>query len=524
MSQHLLHFAAALKQEQESASLEGAEMIEVSLPARSAGALYEKARTAIDYQEEHLLRRNTILRIIRRFVGSDTTIAEMSRQLIEELIWAKYLPNGEIPASMVNDLIPIFDKYEPLLREIDEVNEGARDYLFSWVLDVLSTEVEYVITPPYTDEALVSFMYQEMKGRVEWDPALKISEEDKDLFTYIAVHKALLKSNTATLRFRVLTLYYPEWPGLAAPSLVKDVATNLERVSKTIDDVIAHTVVAKLMQQMRRKTGIFHILRTIAENNPEEITDLIDNPEKMDKEVQKALKKRTKDFRKRLRRKVLRSILFLLVTKTFFALLVEVPYDILLLGERHYVPVIVNIVFPPMLLGLLALTVTIPEKRNIADYVDAVRAILVGAKHDLLTPRMKRTAFSGFSPLFTFLYAITYVVVYGSVAFLLSLAHFSWVSVVLFLFFLSLVAFFGIRIRYSVRDILLSDKRRGLVGTLFDFFMIPVVRLGRWLSENVSKINIFIYFFDFILEAPIKVAIRFFEAWSDYIREKREEL
>ena len=54
--------------------------------------------------------------------------------------------------------------------------------------------------------------------------------------------------------------------------------------------------------------------------------------------------------------------------------------------------------------------------------------------------------------------------------------------------------------------------------------MIPVVRAGRWLSENVSKINVFIYFFDFILEAPIKVAIRFFESWTDYIQEKREEL
>jgi hypothetical protein len=524
MSQNLLHFAAALNQDSNAKPREGEEMIEVSLPARSAGALYEKARSAIDYQEEHLLRRNAILRIIRRFVGSDTTIADMVRQLIEELIWAKHLPNGQVPVAIVDALIPIFDKYEPLLREIDEIDEHDRDDLFSWVLDVLSTEVEYVITPPYADEALVSFMYQEMKGRVDWDPALKVTDEQKDLFTYIAVHKALLKSNTATLRFRVLTLYYPEWPGGAPASLVKDVTSNLERVAKTVDDVIAHPIVAKLMQQMRRRTGVFHILRTMAEENPEQIPELVNHPEKMDREVQKVLKKRTRNFRKRLRRKVLRSILFLLVTKTFFAMLVEVPYDILLLGERHYVPVVINIIFPPLLLGLLALTVTIPEKRNAADYVDAVRAILVGAKHDLLTPRMKRSNFTGFSPFFSLLYAITYIVVYGGIAFLLSLAHFSWVSIVLFLSFLSLVAFFGIRIRYSVRDILLSDKRRGLVGTLFDFFMIPVVRLGRWLSENVSKINIFIYFFDFILEAPIKIAIRFFEAWSDYIREKREEL
>ena len=54
--------------------------------------------------------------------------------------------------------------------------------------------------------------------------------------------------------------------------------------------------------------------------------------------------------------------------------------------------------------------------------------------------------------------------------------------------------------------------------------MLPIVRMGRWLSANVAKINVFIYFFDFIVEAPFKVAIRVIESWFAFVREKKEEI
>ena len=47
------------------------EMLEVSVPASSAATVYEKIRNTFDYQEDHLLRRNAILRILKRFAGAD---------------------------------------------------------------------------------------------------------------------------------------------------------------------------------------------------------------------------------------------------------------------------------------------------------------------------------------------------------------------------------------------------------------------------------------------------------------------
>jgi len=206
------------------------------------------------------------------------------------------------------------------------------------------------------------------------------------------------------------------------------------------------------------------------------------------------------------------------------ALILELPYDLLVLDEVHFYPLATNILFPPFLLAFIGLTVGIPEKRNTEDYRGAIRALVVGADHDLLNVRMKRDAFSAWAAIYHFFYTISFLVVFGFIASVLFKANFNWLSVTLFLFFLSLVTFFGIRIRMSTREVVLSNQRRGVIGTLFDVITLPIVRAGRWLSEKVAKINVFIYFFDFIVEAPLKVAIRFSERWMDYISEKREEI
>ena len=524
MAERILQLAAAMKQPDGLDAGSGEEKIEVSLPARSAGTLYEKARTAIDYQEEHLLRRNAILRIIRRYMGSDSTVAEISERLLRELIWAKHLENKEVPSRMVQELIPIFEKYEPLLRETDTFDEVWKDKAFKWILEILSTEIEYAVTPPYRAEALVSFMYEEMREHIEWDPQIKVSTEDKDLLIYIAVHKTLLKSNTATLRFRVMTLYYPDWPGPSTAARIQEIEHYLQTVIETVDKQIGHPIVDKLIVQLRRKTGLFHTLRDIIEHDPDDVPRLIEDPSLMDKAVGRFLKKRTTNFRRRLRRTVLRSILFLFITKMLLALILEAPYEFWYLQETNYAPLLINIFFPPTLLALIALTTTIPERKNTKDYQEATRALLIGSDHEYINIRMKASSFSTWNVIFNVIYAFTYLIIYGGITVVLINLHFIWLSIMLFLFFLSLVAFFAIRIRMTTRDIIISNARRGFFGTIFDFFMIPVVRAGSWLSENVSKINVFIYFFDFILEAPIKVAIRFFESWTDYIQEKREEL
>ncbi|KKW28530.1 MAG: hypothetical protein UY72_C0069G0004 [Candidatus Uhrbacteria bacterium GW2011_GWD2_52_7] len=266
------------------------------------------------------------------------------------------------------------------------------------------------------------------------------------------------------------------------------------------------------------------MLRDAIEQSKAKSTELLTDPAVLDAAVSTALRHRTEDFRVRLRRTVVRAVAFLFITKMLLALVIEVPYDLLFHDNVPIYPLLVNIFFHPIFLALISLTVVIPEKKNTEDFIAATRALAVGADHPLLHLRVKHEVRNTWTDVFTVIYALLFVAVYVAIGTLLNSLGFHWLSISLFLFFISLVTFFGIRIRSSARDIVASDARSGIIGTAFDMLMLPIVRAGAWLSSRVAKINVFIYFFDFIIEAPLKVAIEFVESWLTFIREKKEEI
>lgn len=501
----------------------GEELLEVSAPASSAATVYEKIRNTFDYQEDHLLRRNAILRILKRYAGAERDLSTHAPDLLRELVWAKYLPNKAIPVAFAKTLEHTIDKYEVLLTTASERPPKEREDLYRWIFDVLATDIDQQLSPTSHEEALASFMYDALKKRMDWDPALKLPDEEKDLRLYTAVHRVLLKSNPGILRFRLLTLYYPDWQK-ATPERVQEVASHLLRVVRTIEADIKNPLADRIMRLIRRKAGLFRVLAD-ALHSAKPDAALFHDPAALDRAVAKALEKRVEDFRVRLRRTVVRSVLFLFLTKMLLALIIELPYDLFLHGgDVPLYPLFVNIFFHPLFLAAIGLSVLLPGENNVADYTAAARALAVGADHPLLHTRVKAQKRTSWTTTFAIMYTLLFLAVYSGVAYTLHALGFHGLSVALFLFFLSLVAFFGIRIRMSVRDIVLSDARSGFLGSFFDVLFLPIVRAGSWLSTKVSKINVFIYFFDFIVEAPLKVAIEFVEGWLTFVREKKEEI
>jgi hypothetical protein len=102
--------------------------------------------------------------------------------------------------------------------------------------------------------------------------------------------------------------------------------------------------------------------------------------------------------------------------------------------------------------------------------------------------------------------------------------HFNPLSTFFFIFFLSLVAYFGLRIRNTRRELVVLDLSKGFISSLVDIFFLPLIRVGRWMSIRAPKVNVFLFFFDFIIEAPFKASFTIFESWLAFLREKREEI
>ncbi len=93
----------------------------------------------------------------------------------------------------------------------------------------------------------------------------------------------------------------------------------------------------------------------------------------------------------------------------------------------------------------------------------------------------------------------------------------------MFIFFVSVVTFFSYRIKQSVNELKLSEKE-SVFTPLVDFFFMPILSLGKFFSQEISKLNFFIFLFDFIIEAPFKLLFEIIEEWIAFVRKKKEEI
>ncbi len=103
-------------QDDESPRLQVSELIS------KMAFFYEKIRNAVDYEEDHLLRKNAIARILKRQVVIEGVLKvqsteDLSQHLLAELIRASYLPNNSLPEAKVSEVARILDKYLKLKSE-----------------------------------------------------------------------------------------------------------------------------------------------------------------------------------------------------------------------------------------------------------------------------------------------------------------------------------------------------------------------------------------------------------------------
>jgi hypothetical protein len=123
----------------------GANVIHVNNVVSRMASFYEKIRNAIDYRDEHLLRKNAIERILKRLLtlGRRDRIA---KHLIYELIQARYLPNDRIPESREGDVQRIIERYLLLIEKLPpgpKLTDRAK--ITRWFLSLASVEIEEVL-------------------------------------------------------------------------------------------------------------------------------------------------------------------------------------------------------------------------------------------------------------------------------------------------------------------------------------------------------------------------------------------
>ncbi len=459
----------------------------------------------------------------RRFLpGVDP--ASITKPLIAELIRGGYIANNTLPQAALEEISKATTKYARLLNKaIPPLDARQREEVFDWSITMLSCEIEDILQFSWERQGMIEFVYSTMLERVDV-LSKNISEDERKVQIYIATLRTYGQYDFDLTSYHLLKYFYPDWKE-GKEDTINRIAQNVINVRATLEQQIRHPLQDRLARQLKKVNILFVILHDIFRNQ-ENPTSLLENPESLEEAIELTTQDKYKEVKSRLRRTSLRSIIYLFITKMTMAIVLEVPYDFIFIGHLNYIPIAINILFHPTLLFIIALVVHIPAKENTQKIIEGINDLVYHyeGKEIVYQVRSKQIR-SGFAKfIFRILYSSAFFITFGSLIVILYMLKFNWLGALLFVVFLTLVSFFGVRVRQMAKDLVVLDKKTGLLGAIVDFFSIPIVRAGRWLSVNFSKINVFVFILDVIIEAPFKLIVDVFEDWFAYMREKREEI
>ncbi len=497
--------------------------ISVSKTVSILARIYEKARNAVEFRAEHLVRRAAIERILKRRImlnGGSESIAE---NLVLELLWAKYIDSGLIGDVKVQEIHTIIARYLQLKSNVFG-NESLHSGIpWETILGLASSEIEDALVSAKKREALNNFFYQAIRPKIILPDA---DERYVNMQTYISVERIYAQSDDALVAYELMKLIEPTWFGLTSDKIGDETQlffNNLRLVGNALKDPIGEP----LNRFVRIHTPPFLLLRDFFLEFGPKAREITQNAEDFEHKLSELASRRYHEIGAKVQRAVVRSIIYIFLTKMVFAFALEAPVDIFITKRVEYLALAINAIFPPILLYLVAGFVTVPGADNTQRLIERIKTVIfhfdtLKDEKDVFNhkPVNKRPLLT---TIFSMFYLVTFLVSFGFISFILTKLHFNIASQIIFVFFVTLVSFFAYRIKVSAKEYEMTDHQ-GFLGPIIDFFFLPILRVGHVLSREIAKINIFIFFFDFILEAPLKVIFEVVEEWIRFIRTKKDEI
>lgn len=494
----------------------------VSQTVSTLAVLYEKARNAVEFRAEHLVRRAAIERILKRRILINGGAKNVAENLITELLWAKYIDTSLIDEQKIAEIQQTVERYLVIKHDL---SGGSRASGVSWntILGIASSEIDEAIIPAKRREALVNFLYASIRPKIALP---ELEPQHINMLAYIAVERAYAQSDDALIAFHLLKVIHPKWTQTSTVEVQNELPSILDTLS-LVQRHLRDPLADSLYRYVRRQTAPYLLLRDFMFDAGEHARATIENPEKLEQKLSELANRRYQETGAKVSRAVVRSIIYIFLTKMLFAFALEAPYDLYVAKKLSYIPLGINLFFPPILLFLVAGLFSVPGADNTRRLIERIKKILYEfddiAKEADVFSRKQATKRPLLAAVFSVVYLAMFGITFGLIRYGLTTLGFNVASQVIFVFFVALVSFFAYRIRQSAKEYEVIE-RQGILEPAVDFFFLPVLQAGNLLSRGIAKLNLFIFLFDFILEAPLKVIFEVAEEWIRFLRLKKEEI
>jgi len=494
--------------------------ISVNILVSKVAYWYEKVRTAMDYGNEETLLRRAIERILKRRLLLDSNAKSVAQISVRELIWAGYFPDESVPESIINrvaDSISLFLTLKKRISKEKAVQEGQLD---QFIVELLSSEIHTILVPNKEKEVMANFMFQILKDSVEIEDDEK---QVKDAQVFIAIRKNFARDDIAFLRYRLFNQIF----GKLSEKNIDETVTNFKEGYKEMEYQLKYPRKDRIFNHIKKRTPPFLILYDIFLEQKGNIENLIKNEDAFGQKVFETCENKYSLIHKKLRTAIIRSFIFILFTKAFIAIFIEGTFERIFLGHISWFSITLNIIIPPLLMISLPLLIQTPGRENSQRIFLNIRKVLFEENPSLIQTLMLKKKANSFKTLrdyvFFILWLLTFFLSFGLVTILLTKLNFNILSQGIFLFFIAIVSFLTYRI-YQTANTYTIFVKPNILAPVADFFFVPVIRVGRRLTEGIAQVNFVLIIIDFIIEAPFKGLVGFFEQWFLFLAIKREEM
>ena len=477
-------------------------------------AAYEQLRNAAENTEEHLLLQKAIRRFYKQlFVTRDEQLVkESGTELAIELTLAGYVRNDSMTKNQLDQISREASAHYYTYEILQKRRSISVERSTKWVLDTLAVRIEQLLNSHARDDAFldVAYGYFETIAPQEAVARKKKASEDYSAALFVAIHQALLKSNVAAVRSALLSRY----------QVAVDDVDSYVTFNKRIDTLLESPLTETLYRIVDRQGAPLRIIRRMIEDHAD-LFEIVKKREVFLEAYEQQVNREYATIGERINRAIIRSVIFLIITKVLIGIAVEVPYDFWAHGAIVWGPLLINLCFPPLYMIALRLTHTLPSYANTTALVDRVDTMFYGERTVLMR---KQLTGRQYGPLFSIIYASLGLVVFGGVTWLLLNLNFSLVHIAIFFVFISAASFLGFRLSRLIRELEIVNSASNSLTFIRDMVYLPFVIVGQWMSDKYSQLNIVGLVLDMVIELPLKTVLRLVRQWGAFLDDRKDRI
>ncbi|MCA9338493.1 hypothetical protein KC949_02955 [Candidatus Saccharibacteria bacterium] len=495
------------------------DTIHIPTVGSTISTAYEQLRNASEYSEGDFLQQRAIRRYLNRALSFHTQVStsKLAGELVAELTQAEYLKNDETTKTDVKQLARHIKTYYEAYWQYAQMEPDSdkRAKFQHWVLDVLAVRCEQVLRSNVRQLMFAHFAVQYLYEKISYRKLTRHDEgldiNDTPLVIYIAIHRALLKSEDAIIRAALIDSYQQDVSNIE----------NFESFNRRVDMLLECKATVTATRIVSKNGAALRFIYTgFYQKDAPITTQSLKSPEALEQSLHRHIDDGYDRLDKRLNSGIIKSIIFLLITKGIIGFSVEVPYDYLIYNEILWTPFIINLLFPAVFIALTRLTLSRPSERNTAAIIRQTETMLFEDPKTIVVKTPKDTSSLGFN----LVYAFVFIIVFALLSWRLYLFHFNIVQGMIFFIFLSTAAFLAFRLSRQIHELEAVNTSQGSLSLMRDIMYMPFIYVGRQISYRYSKINIVAIVLDILIEMPLKTILRLVRQWNQFLNAKKDEL